>query len=122
MTDLQRQQLREEISERLLAIYQSVRPDISRELIDAALANDPTDEPEEGQIDELRVLDSRLGDRELHLAHALEEAMRRIDGETFSTCIACGEQISFARLRAVPWTLRCEEDEAAQEAPPPSSL
>lgn len=122
MTESQRQQLREEISQRLLAIYQTVRPDVSRELVDAALANDPTDEPEEGTIDELRVLDSLLGDRELHLAHALEEALRRLDSEEYGRCIDCGSEIPFARLRAVPWTLRCEEDEAAEEAPPPSSL
>jgi RNA polymerase-binding transcription factor DksA len=120
MTEQQREDLRNEISERLLGIYQTVRPDITREMVDAALRYDPTDEAEEGEIDELRVLDSSLDDRELHLAHALEDALRRIANETFGHCIDCGEPIRYERLRAVPWTLRCEADEERVESPPAS--
>jgi RNA polymerase-binding transcription factor DksA len=114
MTEFQRDELRGQIIDRLLRIYQTVRPDVTRELIDAALA-DPSDEAEESTVDELRALDAQLGDRELHLAHALEDALRRLDGEDFGTCIDCGRPIPFDRLRAIPWTLRCAVDEAKME-------
>ena len=35
--------------------------------------------------------------------------------ENFGICIACARRIPFERLRAVPWTLRCAEDEARIE-------
>jgi RNA polymerase-binding transcription factor len=115
MTELQRDELRGDMIDRLLRIYQTVRPDVTRDLIDAALRTDPSDEAEESTVDELRALDAQLGDRELHLAHALEDALRRLDGQDFGTCIDCGRPIPFARLRAIPWTLRCAEDEARLE-------
>jgi RNA polymerase-binding transcription factor DksA len=115
MTELQRDELRGDVIDRLLRIYQMVRPDVTHDLIHAALRVDPSDEAEESAVDELRALDAQLGDRELHLAHALEDALRRLDGEHFGTCIDCGSPISFERLRAIPWTLRCADDERLAE-------
>lgn len=115
MTEHQRDDLRGDILDRLLRIYQAARPDVSRELIDEAVRADPGDEAEESAVDELRALDAQLDERERHLAHALEDSLRRLDGEEFGTCIDCDRPIPFERLRAVPWTLRCADDEARRE-------
>jgi DnaK suppressor protein len=115
MTASQRVQLGKELIERLTSIYRSVRDNISAHTIEKAMRADPTDGAEESAIDELRALDADLGERDRRLAHAIEDALRRLPGDEFGICIDCGKQIPFERLRAVPWTLRCAEDEARVE-------
>jgi DnaK suppressor protein len=115
MTTHQLQQLRHELIDRLTVIYQSVRENLSAITVAEALTPDPSDEAEESAIDELRALDASLDDRERHLAHAIEDALRRLSADEYGVCIACDRPIPFERLRAVPWTLRCAEDEARNE-------
>lgn len=115
MTSSQREQLRTELINRLTVIYQSVRENLSTVAVAWALSPDPIDEAEESAIDELRALDASLDDRERHLAHAIEDALRRMPSDNYGICIACSRRIPFERLRAVPWTLRCAEDEARSE-------
>ncbi|MBI2822742.1 MAG: TraR/DksA C4-type zinc finger protein [Acidobacteria bacterium] len=38
---------------------------------------------------------------------AIDDAMQRIERQTFGTCEMCGEEIPAARLKAVPWTRLC---------------
>lgn len=35
--------------------------------------------------------------------------------DDYGICIDCGREIPYARLRQVPWTLRCATDEEARE-------
>jgi RNA polymerase-binding transcription factor len=114
MTAEQRDQLHDELIDRLTAIYQKVRADLSAAVVSRAV-EDPSDEAEESTIDELRSLAADLGDRDRELAHAIEDALRRMSNDDFGICIDCGEDIPFERLRAVPWTLRRARDEARFE-------
>jgi RNA polymerase-binding protein DksA len=116
MTAAQRKQLRQELVDRLIVIYQGVRENLSAHTIDQALDTDPKDEAEEGAIDELRALDAGLGERDRELAHSIEDALRRMRSDEYGICSACGREIPFERLRAVPWTMRCAEDESRAEA------
>jgi RNA polymerase-binding protein DksA len=111
MTTEQREQLRGELLDRLTALYQTVRRNLSEVVVEGAIEADPSDEAEEGAIDELRALDADLADRDRQLAHAIEDALRRMHNDDYGICIDCGNEIDFERLRAVPWTLRCAEDE-----------
>jgi DnaK suppressor protein len=49
----------------------------------------------------------RLRDRDRKLISKIQQALGRIDAGTFGTCIACGEPIAAARLRARPVTELC---------------
>jgi RNA polymerase-binding transcription factor DksA len=117
MTAKQREQLRGELIDQLTVIYQTVRHDLSAMTVAQAVEPDPLDEGDEGAINELRALDASLADRELHLAHAMVDALRRIRSDSYGVCIDCGREIPFERMRAVPWTLRCAEDAARIERP-----
>jgi DnaK suppressor protein len=116
MTTSEREQLREELVDRLTAIYRGVRADLSAIIVSSAFEPDTDDEAEEGAIDELQALDAMLEDRERCLAHAIEDALRRMNNDGFGICIDCGREIAIERLRVVPWTLRCAEDEERVEA------
>ena len=115
MTASHREQLRSELIDRLTVIYQSVRANLSAHTIDKAMRPDPSDEAEESAIDELRALDADLGERERLLAHSIEDALRRMNSEDYGICIDCEREIAFERLRSVPWTLRCADDEERAE-------
>ena len=52
------------------------------------------------------VYDAALAAARTRLA-GLEYALKRIDDPEFGYCIDCGEEIGFARLLAMPETVRC---------------
>ncbi len=52
---------------------------------------------------------NRLRQSESHLLRAIEEALGRINKDSFGRCQICGEPISKVRLEAVPWTSVCRE-------------
>ena len=45
----------------------------------------------------------------------IDAALRRLDEGAYGECIECGQEIPIERLRALPFTLRCEEDEEDRE-------
>jgi DnaK suppressor protein len=45
----------------------------------------------------------------------INEALRRLDEGTYGNCFECGDEIAEARLRALPFALRCKDCEEARE-------
>lgn len=45
----------------------------------------------------------------------VKDALKRIDGGTYGTCVVCGQPIPEKRLEAIPWAARCVKDEAQLE-------
>ena len=51
----------------------------------------------------------------------IDEALRQVDAGTYGTCVECEQDIASARLKALPFAVRCvdcqarAEDEAAEE-------
>ena len=70
--------------------------------------------------------DQATGNNEVHIhlklkqtdskiLQAIDETLRRIEDGTFGICLDCGETISEARLKAIPWTrscITCKEQQA----------
>jgi len=106
----QRHRLRRELTERLAALYQTVRADITA----ADLAQrDPGDEADDAVADELASL---LDEHDRDRAHQLEDALRRLDSdEDYGVCVDCGQPIPFERLRAAPSAERCADDQERVE-------
>jgi DnaK suppressor protein len=111
-----RDRIRKQLIDRLTEIYRSVhgevRDSMVRELFDQ---NEPRDEGDES----LRVLmrDTRmsLAEADAQRAQLIEEALRRLARGTYGTCVDCGGPIEAKRLEAVPWAMRCVEDQEAFE-------
>ena len=58
----------------------------------------------------------RLLQIDAKLLRAIEAAIERIDNGTYGICTICEEEISLARLKAVPWTsvcIACKEKKTA---------
>ena len=49
----------------------------------------------------------RLKNNEEKVLSAIENALKRIDEGTYGICIDCGVRIQEARLKAVPFAVRC---------------
>lgn len=47
--------------------------------------------------------------------HKIEEALSRLDEQTYGYCFECGDEISERRLRALPFAVRCKDCEEARE-------
>jgi DnaK suppressor protein len=45
----------------------------------------------------------------------IDAALGRMDEDRYGVCIDCGEEIPLERLRALPFTLRCQDDEEERE-------
>ena len=45
----------------------------------------------------------------------INEALRRLDEGTYGNCFECGDGIAEARLRALPFAVRCKDCEEARE-------
>ena len=45
----------------------------------------------------------------------IDAALGRTDEGKYGVCIDCGEEIPVERLRALPFTLRCQDDEEERE-------
>lgn len=54
-------------------------------------------------------LQAHLHQTDSRLLRAIEEALARIDRQTFGVCEVCNRPISPARLDAVPWTHLCRD-------------
>src|SRR5205823_126156 len=116
VTDKQREKLRQILITRLTELYRSVHSDVReamvRELVDQS---EPRDEGDESQESLLRDLRLRLAEVDAERAQLMEQALRRLGSPDFGKCIDCGGEIGWKRLSAVPWALRCVEDQEAAE-------
>jgi len=45
----------------------------------------------------------------------IDAALRRLEENTYGDCFECGDEISQARLRALPFAVRCKDCEEARE-------
>ncbi len=51
----------------------------------------------------------KLRKTDAKLLRAIEAALSRVENGTYGTCTMCKEEITHARLKAVPWTSACIE-------------
>jgi len=74
------------------------------------------DEIDEVTSSEVRAAAFQENTIEWQILQQARDALRRIDEGTFGKCIDCGRDIQPARLRAVPWTPYCLEDQQKHDA------
>ncbi len=58
----------------------------------------------------------RIRDRERKLISKIQEALMRLDDDSYGICESCGEDIGFERLQARPVTTLCVDCKKRQEA------
>lgn len=58
----------------------------------------------------------KLKQTDAKILQAIEEALSRIEKDTYGICRDCGEEIASARLNAIPWTRVCIDCKEKQKS------
>ncbi len=82
----------------------------------ALQSQDRTPEYEEGaQVKTADDVLTTLSESARREVMQIDAALGRMDEGEYGECIECGQEIPLERLRALPYTLRCQEDEEQRE-------
>jgi len=111
------QQLKRALEERRGDIDRSVRGQLSQVREDRAGTNavDVLDEGEAADVDVQEDIELSLIQMKLETIERIDEAIARLESGRYGRCIECGEDISEARLRALPFAVRCVDCEETRE-------
>jgi DnaK suppressor protein len=104
--------LRRMLEERRLELQDKMRS-IREEV--PAQADEVRDAEEQSVTDFAREMDFALMEMKAQTLVRIDEALRRVDEGTYGTCVECEQDIAAARLKALPFAVRCVECQARAE-------
>ena len=73
------------------------------------------DQGESSEVDIQEDIEFALIQMKSETLNKIDAALRRLDDGTYGICFECDEEISEARLRALPFAVRCKDCEEARE-------
>ncbi len=73
------------------------------------------DQGESSEVDIQEDIEFALIQMKSETLNKIDAALRRLDENTYGDCFECGDEISEARLRALPFAVRCKDCEEARE-------
>ena len=76
---------------------------------------DVLDQGESSEVDIQEDIEFALIQMKSETLTKIDAALRRLEDHTYGDCFECGDQISEARLRALPFAVRCKDCEQARE-------
>ncbi len=99
---------RRELKEAVKGKMRDVRTDTAKE-------REVLDQGESSEIDIQEDIEFALIQMKSETLNKIDAALRRLEEGTYGDCFECGEEISEARLRALPFAVRCKDCEEARE-------
>ena len=76
---------------------------------------DVLDQGESSEVDIQEDIEFALIQMKSETLNKIDAALRRLEDGTYGDCFECGDHISEARLRALPFAVRCKDCEEARE-------
>jgi DnaK suppressor protein len=73
------------------------------------------DQGESSEVDIQEDIEFALIQMKSETLNKIDAALRRLEENTYGNCFECGDEISGARLRALPFAVRCNDCEEARE-------
>jgi DnaK suppressor protein len=73
------------------------------------------DQGESSEVDIQEDIEFALIQMKSETLNKIDAALRRLDEGTYGDCFECGDEIAQARLRALPFAVRCKDCEEARE-------
>ena len=77
--------------------------------------NEVLDAVESSEADIQEEIEFALIQMKSETLNKIDAALRRLEDGSYGDCFECGEEIAEARLRALPFAVRCKECEEARE-------
>ena len=73
------------------------------------------DQGETSEVDIQEDIELALIQMKAETLNKINEALARLEEGRYGLCFECGDEIAEARLRALPFAVRCKDCEAARE-------
>ena len=108
-------ELRAMLEERRRELMHEVQGKIRDARADGNKDRDVYDEGETSEVDIQDDIEFALIQMKTETLHRINEALNRLEEDTYGNCFECGDEIAEARLRALPFAVRCKECEQARE-------
>jgi DnaK suppressor protein len=108
-------ELRKMLEERRRELMSDVQGRIRDVRADGNKDRDVLDQGESSEVDIQEDIEFALIQMKSETLNKIEAALRRLEEGTYGGCFECGEEISEARLRALPFAVRCKDCEEARE-------
>ena len=77
---------------------------------------DVLDDGESSEVDIQEDIELSLIQMKSETLNKINEALRRLERNTYGDCFECGDEIAEPRLRALPFAVRCKDCEEARES------
>ena len=108
-------ELKTMLEERRRELMNNVQGRIHKVRGDGRQDREVLDEGESSDVDIQEDIELALIQMQSETLTKVDEALRRLDEGTYGRCFECGEEIAEARLRALPFAVRCKDCEEARE-------
>ncbi|MBI4887777.1 MAG: TraR/DksA C4-type zinc finger protein [Acidobacteria bacterium] len=108
-------ELKQMLEERRRELMTEVQGRIRDVRAEGSKDRDVFDQGESSEVDIQEDIEFALIQMKSETLNKINEALRRHDEGTYGNCFECGEEIAEARLRALPFAVRCKDCEAARE-------
>ena len=108
-------ELRKMLEDRLSQLTRDVRGRMREARVDSVNERQVIDEGETSELDTQDELEFALIQMKAETMNRIDEALRRLEEGTYGHCFECGDDIGEARLRALPFAVRCKDCEEIRE-------
>jgi DnaK suppressor protein len=108
-------ELKKMLEERRRELLSEVQGRIRDVRLDGSKDRDVLDQGESSEVDIQEDIEFALIQMKSETLTKIDAALRRLEEGTYGDCFECGDQISEARLRALPFAVRCKDCEEARE-------
>ena len=108
-------ELRKMLEERRRELMTAVQDKMRDVRSEGGKDRDVLDQGESSEVDIQEDIEFALIQMKSETLNKIDAALRRLEEGTYGDCFECGDEISQARLRALPFAVRCKDCEEARE-------
>ncbi len=108
-------ELKKMLEDRRRELLNSVHEKIRDARAEGNKDRDVLDQGESSEVDIQEDIEFALIQMKSETLNKVDAALRRLDEGTYGDCFECGDEIAEARLRALPFAVRCKDCEEARE-------
>ena len=108
-------ELRKMLEDRRRELLNEVQGRIRDVRLEGNKERDVLDQGESSEVDIQEDIEFALIQMKSETLTKIDAALRRLEDGTYGDCFECGDQITEARLRALPFAVRCKDCEEARE-------
>ena len=108
-------ELRKMLEDRRRELMSEVQGRIRDVRAEGGKERDVLDQGESSEVDIQDDIEFALIQMKSETLNKINEALRRLEEHTYGNCFECGDEISEARLRALPFAVRCKDCEEERE-------